>query len=132
VAYEFYRWTWTKVLKRAEKDLTSKNSTIRNSALRWFLSDIFDINSFYGICFILNYDPDEFRIKLLKKYNIKKSVLKSRTVDIEKISRELLQLFTKRESSTPQKLSISKKKFRKKHRRKKKKPLVSSYPTKSS
>ena len=75
--YEFYRWTWIAVLKRAIKDLVSPNKRIRESALRWFLSDEIDINTFRGVCFVLNLNADSFREKLFKKYKIDKAVLQA-------------------------------------------------------
>jgi hypothetical protein len=66
---EFYKWTWTAVLKRAEKDLRSKNVRIKESALRWFLSDEFDVNTFCGVCFMLDMDAEKFRENLSKKYD---------------------------------------------------------------
>jgi len=75
--HEFYKWTWTAVLKRAIKDLSSPSSRIRKSALRWFLSDEIDINTFRGVCFTLDYNADDFREKLFKKYGIDKTAFRS-------------------------------------------------------
>lgn len=75
--HEFHKWTWTAVLKRAIKDLSSPSSRIRKSALRWFLNDEIDINTFRGICFTLDYNADDFREKLFKKYGIDKSKFKT-------------------------------------------------------
>jgi len=68
--HEFYRWTWTAVLKKAVKDLGSRSNSIRQGALRWFLNNEIDINTFQGVCFTLNLDAIIFREKLFNKFGI--------------------------------------------------------------
>ena len=68
--HEFYRWTWTAVLKKAVKDLGSRSNRIREDALRWFLSNELDINTFQGVCFTLNLDAEIFRERLFEKLGI--------------------------------------------------------------
>ena len=68
--HEFYRWTWTAVLKKAVKDLGSRSNRIREDALRWFLNNEIDINTFQGVCFTLNLEAEIFKEKLFEKFGI--------------------------------------------------------------
>ena len=72
---EFYKRVWIATLKKAKKDLLSKNTEIRNDALAWFLNDEIEANTFYGICFYLDFNPDEFRKKIFSETRITKKTI---------------------------------------------------------
>jgi len=67
---EFFKRVWIATLKKAKKDLLSEDIKIRNDALEWFLDDEFDVNTFYGVCFSLDFNPNDFRRKIFIETNI--------------------------------------------------------------
>jgi len=70
---------WAAVLNKAIEDLSSDNEYIRETAIRWFLNQDFHINTFRGVCFTLDFDPDKMCIRILKSYAKEKDLKKFRS-----------------------------------------------------
>ena len=64
----------------AIEDLSSDNEYVRETAIRWFLNQDIFINTFRGVCFTLDFNPEQMCIKILKTYAKKKDLQKFRNL----------------------------------------------------